>query len=240
MKIHVIESYQANSHLTLIGDISLFVNGRLDDKAMIACDSHDFKYAFGGASFENVANIGESIIINQAMYISRIPEKKGLKCFARKGAFDCFFIVGVSPLEKPDALLEVESDQESLQCLFDELLKQYPEGFFIAGEALFDSLEGLYVKKVPMEKTPVFEQKELYIGSERHRSILGILTGLVFPKDSNLLNNSDLNRVFYSSPFDCQELKIFSHTHVALINERNRGPIELDRDITGVRHLLPQ
>lgn len=233
---------EKNSHeasITLVGDVQTFVEGKVAKDKFYTTDPLNFQFALGGATLETIEEVGETIVVNQTAYVSRLSARGSLKCRSCKIPFDPFFLVGVSPHEKYSALIEIKGEV-SINALYAALLDHYPSGFLIAGEGLFLTLEGAYVKRCPREGTPPLKQFNTYLGEEKLGHALGYMVGLVSDKGgSSPLPVEILGRIFYENPHQKGVLPFHSHTHVALITERDRGGIDIDRDISGARHLFP-
>ena len=234
--IRFLEKTAEVSTLTLVGDVRLFLEGRISKEKLESVDALDFKFALGGATLNSLEEVGEAMIIHQNAFVSRLSQRGSLKCLSRRAPISPFFLVGVDPHQKYSALIEMEGEQ-SLALFYRELLSYYPDGFLIAGEALFPKLEGAYVHRCPKEGISPMKEFDAYLGEEKRGYSLGYVVALVFDKEHGHIPADILGRIFYESPKQKGSLPFHSHSHVALINERDRGAIDIERDVCGIRHL---
>ncbi|MDN3505384.1 MAG: hypothetical protein P0S95_07405 [Rhabdochlamydiaceae bacterium] len=238
MRIKTLEEYGHSSKTAVYGSIKDVVEGNISDDHMQKVNSKSFSYGFGGASFDGLSLLGDSILINQTCYISRQLQGKGLKCFAKKADFYTPFFVGMETSQKPYSLIEVDRDKIGLDELFQEILMKHSNGFCIVGEALFNQLESLYIRAPLSANKSFYDNFETYVGSESRQLALGFIVAIVAPNIRIPSNEDLLNRILYQNSGDIEKESFRSHAHIALLNERDRGNIELERDIVGVRHLL--
>ena len=237
INISFLEKTLDTAKITLVGDVRIFLEGKVSLENLYPTDALDFRFALGGATFGSVEEVGETIVLNQNAYVSRRHGRGALKCRSRRAPFDPFFLVGVDPYQKHSAVIEVEGASFSTTAFYGALLKHYPDGFLIAGEALFERLEGAYVGRCPKEGVSPIKEFDTYMGQESRGFALGYIVGLVFDPVTSYVPVDVLGRIFYENPRQRGAPPFHCHTHVALINERDRSSIDLERDIVGVRHL---
>ncbi len=239
MQINVLEEYGEEADLKVVGDIHPFVAGSITKESLQRVKSSDFLFALGGSTLDELDLCGETLILYQNVYISRLNPKGPLKCLSRHGEFETFFLVGLDIRAKPFEFVEVISEEPvSVQDLYSKCLERHPGGVAIAGEGLFPSLDMMYLRRPPIDGQPFYDHQDRYIGSETREFALAFLFGVALGNDSQVAPVEMVGRIFYDNPLDKEHHPFKSHTHLALLSEREQGGIELDRDTVGIRHLL--
>lgn len=186
--------------LLVAGDVQTIIQGHVTPKTMHSISVKAMPYALGGAAIPSgeELKIGETVIYEGVGHIFTV-QKPWIGTQTLKAAF----LMGIE--RKPKEIFKTSKPQ-SINALYEDLIKQYPQGFAIVGDAHFSKLSVAYLQLPPIYGENINVLHDKYWHSESLKDQEAKLFGVV-------LKNLD-PRVFYHNPNEKENSSLPSHTHV--------------------------
>lgn len=187
--------------LLIAGNVQTILNGKVTKEALWPITLTKMPYALGGAAISKDAeplSIGETVIFAGSGHIfvpqSPVEEQKTL---------NAAFMMGIR--QKPRQYISVSSSQ-TIEHLYQGLVKAFPKGFAIVGKARFSLLAAAYLKISPIFGENINALHGKYWEAEEFHDREAQLFGVVLPKPDP--------RAFYDNPNESGNSALPSHTHV--------------------------
>ena len=239
-----------DSALKIVGNVKTVLEGRVKESCMEEHALNYLSFALGAGSFADCSCIGETIVLNQVCYISRINEQADLVTNKDTTGLRSPFLMGIEKDECPATLLHINC-QEGI--VLNELFERMGEGlhaYAFVGCLLFETLSCSYLKESPIFNEPINDNVEKYWAkTENHSQQYAYVFGVVVTeKGKDLFHEEELQKAFYINPLEKNQGEILSHTHGALV-KGSPSFTSLKKDlhfyktlepslITGVRHIF--
>ncbi len=247
--ISVLHTSKQKATLKIFGDLDTIAEGKLNAERMTLIDSKQFRFALGGGSFSNEKRYGEAIVLSGKPCVSWF--EAGKLHTTAKGHFYSPFLMGVEESQQFGALLHCKPPAPlPLEGIYEELAKQYPQGFALVGYAMAAEFQGRYIKKPPIYQENMGQHLSSYLTDpclEKQKAFC--FFGVVIPPQSTFADHL-LRKAFYRDPQQPRSSILQSHTHAALLepapaknfpnNEKAFLSLLEKPAISSVAHLLTQ
>lgn len=211
--LQTIAKSEKRSVVKLSGSQRIVLEGSVDARALHPIHRSQFRFAFGVGTFSDEKETGEAIILEDKPTVSFVREG-GLQT-ETKSTFSSPFLCGVDSRQPVGAFAFYKaSSPTSLNSLYEKLIKEYREGFFLVGYASAQELHSKFLKK-----PPIFQENIVATHADYFSPILFSknqpisFVGLVMPVEAGRrLEKPLFDRLFSYSETD----SYFSHTLVGL------------------------
>lgn len=193
--------------LLISGNVQTILQGHVTKKTLRCVFTDQMPYALGGAALpdHDPLSIGETIIYEGVGHIFTVEGS-----YENNNTLQAAFLMGIG--RRPQNTYHL-SQSQTINSLYEELIKSYPEGFAIAGTALFSKLFVAYLKRSPIYGENVNTLHDKYWHNDELGACEAKLFGVVLRKPDP--------RAFYNNPNEEEAPTLPSHTHVLMPEARH-------------------
>lgn len=191
--------------LIIVGDVQTVLTGHVTEKSLHPVSLNEMPYALGGAAIPGDAlSLGETLVYEGTGHVFT-PDKSLVETKTLEAAF----LMGID--RKPKDSVQVKN--KSISSFYQDLLKNYPNGFAITGTALFSKLFTAYLRLSPIYGENVNTLHDKYWSQEELINCGAHLFGVILSKMDE--------RAFYKNPNEKKSSPLLSHTHVLCPDARH-------------------
>lgn len=193
--------------LFVAGNVQTILQGHVTEQTLYTVPLKAMPYALGGAALPDMQplEVGETMVYEGVGHIFTVK-----KPWKEQTALHTAFLMGIR--QRPSIALKVIG-LKSINDLYTELLKQYPNGFAITGKAHFANLSIAYMQLSPIYNENINVLHDKYWHVEALQNIGAKLFGVVLKKADP--------RAFYQNPNEKEAAPLISHTHVLMPDARH-------------------
>lgn len=200
-----------------IGSVVDTIAGRIDPK-LGACRFHaaDYSFGFEAASPQNLASIGEAVLVNGTCYATSTEEKSAEY---KKVIWGNEFVTGGMFLLPKHALPThqlILTERTQLEDLYQEIYRSVQRPIAFVGMWESEALYTATIAKPPIHGLPIFENRDYYFPTPhqtlygQHCFVMGLIASCSDVQWDDL--NKQLEVALYKNPYD-GEFSLSSHTH---------------------------
>jgi len=242
--------FPIDAALKIVGNVKTVLDGSVKESCMEEHVLDCLAFALGAGSFADCSCIGETIVLNQIGYISRVNDQADLITNHDTTGLKSPFLVGIEKGEHPAKILQINYQEGIILNELFERMGESLHGYAFVGYLLFETLSCSYLKQPPIFNEPINENVEKYWATtENHPNCYAYVFGVVIKeKGKDLFPKEVLQRAFYVNPLEKNQGGILSHTHAALV-KTPPSFTSLKKDlyfyknlepslVTGVRHIF--
>lgn len=210
-------------------------------------NAEQYSYGLGNGSFDGLAGLGESIVVNGVAYAKSTNKalpgyyqlKSGTHCltswmFVLKANALPQWHVRAEGLQKPWTMMEV------YQLIHEKINKPC----VVTGVIEFAHLQGAAIAKAPIDHQNIFKCKETYYPfsvdlPHVHAAIVGVIADVQAIADPLL--SAAMKKVVYFNPLEGHAQALTTHEHVLILNQ-SVSCIEdvVPEQATDVEHLFTE
>lgn len=214
-----IKKFGRTTHLKIIGDVNHVLEGKVAPHVLYPVNSSQIAFGLGGATFQTEKQVGDAMNVCGKSYVEACHGS--LQREQIPSTFKTAFFMCLEKNAEPDALFHAQfAKGKTLDSLYEDIIKNYPDGFAFAGQMKFSAANGTYLKKPPIfgENITGAKEDEYWAPLEHLQDQEAILFGVVITsKGEKSFGKEKVAKGFYQNPKEAKKAPFLSHTHAALI-----------------------
>jgi len=235
--------------LRAYGDVNDVIAGEVPEESNTWRRAADYRIGFGAGSPTDMEGLGEFMSLNGVAYAKNTNRAEPTYYETVSGTE---FLTTASifvPLDAEPNLRVTHRGFEDNPTTLDNLYGVIFEGtggrpFVVAGLIEFENCETLAVSRAPINREPLFENREKYyeFGPESREGAVAVVMGIAgnFEMITDDGLRRDLARILYYNPYDIS-MDVVSHAHALILNETPRDWRRVrPYQVNDVDHLLSQ